>query len=77
MQELLQVKSIHKTFPGVYVLKGITFSLESGKIYALVGENGAGKSTLVKIIMGLEKADSGDLIVKGKKGKNSQPDRST
>lgn len=73
MQELLQVKSINKTFPGVHVLKGITFTLEPGRIYALVGENGAGKSTLVKIIMGLERADSGSLVVKGKPAKIYNP----
>ena len=73
MQKLLQVESIDKAFPGVHVLNGITFSLEQGKIYALVGENGAGKSTLVKIIMGLERADSGDLIIKDEKARIHSP----
>ncbi len=73
MQKLLQVRSLDKAWPGVHVLKGISFSLESGKIYALVGENGAGKSTMVKIIMGLEKPDSGELIIKGEKAKIHNP----
>ncbi|MEA4970071.1 MAG: sugar ABC transporter ATP-binding protein [Candidatus Pelethousia sp.] len=65
MQPILEVVSIEKSYPGVNVLKGISFSLERGKIYSLVGENGAGKSTLIKIIMGLERADAGSICING------------
>lgn len=65
MQSILQIESLHKSFPGTHVLKGINLDFEQGKIYSLVGENGAGKSTLVKILMGLYKPDSGTIKVNG------------
>lgn len=50
---LLTVEGVGKQFEGNRVLKDINFSLEKGKILALVGENGAGKSTLMKILFGM------------------------
>lgn len=50
---LLKVQGVGKQFEGNRVLKDINFSLEKGKILALVGENGAGKSTLMKILFGM------------------------
>ncbi|MDW8800582.1 sugar ABC transporter ATP-binding protein [Clostridium sp. A1-XYC3] len=50
---LLKVEGVGKQFEGNRVLKDINFSLEKGKILALVGENGAGKSTLMKILFGM------------------------
>ncbi|MBI6872431.1 sugar ABC transporter ATP-binding protein [Clostridium aciditolerans] len=50
---LLKVEGVSKQFEGNKVLKDINFSLEKGKILALVGENGAGKSTLMKILFGM------------------------
>lgn len=65
--EILALNSLRKHFPGVEVLKGISFALEQGRIYGLVGENGAGKSTLVKILMGLFPPDEGDIVIQGQK----------
>jgi len=73
MEEVLKIDSISKHFPGVQALNKVSFGLEKGKIYGLVGENGAGKSTLVKILMGLYQPDSGEIIVKGKKVTISDP----
>lgn len=63
---LLRMNEITKSFPGVLANDRISFDLFRGEIHALVGENGAGKSTLMKILYGLYKADSGDLLVNGK-----------
>jgi len=65
--EILALSTIRKQFPGVEVLKGISFTLEQGKIYGLVGENGAGKSTLVKILMGLFQPDEGEISIEGQR----------
>ena len=62
---LLEATAIAKSFAGVQALCGVSFSLGSGEVHALLGENGAGKSTLIKVITGAEKPDSGTLTVDG------------
>jgi rhamnose transport system ATP-binding protein len=62
---LLDAAAITKSFAGVQALRGVSFSLGSGEVHALLGENGAGKSTLIKVITGAEKPDSGTLTVDG------------
>ncbi|SHH56910.1 monosaccharide ABC transporter ATP-binding protein, CUT2 family (TC 3.A.1.2.-) [Thermosipho atlanticus DSM 15807] len=67
------MKKITKTFPGVVALKNVDFDLYEGEVHALLGENGAGKSTLIKIISGVHKPDSGEMIINGKKTLFSNP----
>ena len=62
----LEVRRISKMFPGNLANDNISFSVEKGEIFAIVGENGAGKSTLMNIIYGIYTASSGDLLVNGK-----------
>jgi rhamnose transport system ATP-binding protein len=69
----LQVQSISKSFGGIRALRDISFDINPGEVHALVGENGAGKSTLVKIITGLESADTGSLILDGEEIRFSSP----
>lgn len=65
-KKLLEMKHIHKKFPGVYALKDINFELREGEVHALLGENGAGKSTLIKVLGGIYSADQGEIIIDGK-----------
>jgi len=65
-QPVLELKHIHKSFPGVKSLHDVHFTLRKGEVHAIVGENGAGKSTLMKIISGIYAPDSGEIIYKGK-----------
>ncbi|MCH6256136.1 sugar ABC transporter ATP-binding protein [Puniceicoccaceae bacterium K14] len=63
---LLELKEIKKSFGQVRVLKGVSFTLEAGKVLGLVGENGAGKSTLMNILGGIHKPSSGEVFLEGK-----------
>jgi simple sugar transport system ATP-binding protein len=65
--ELLSMNNITKVYPnGIVANNGVDFSIRKGEIHALVGENGAGKSTLMKILFGLEHAEEGEILLKGK-----------
>jgi ribose transport system ATP-binding protein len=70
---VLEMCDIDKTFPGVKALTGASFTLQSGEIHALVGENGAGKSTLIKILNGVQAADSGEIRLFGKSVRIQSP----
>jgi len=65
-QDLIHMKGISKTFPGVVALEDVDFFLRRGEIHALMGENGAGKSTLIKILTGVEHPDQGTIDLEGK-----------
>jgi len=63
MTEILQLRNISKTFPGVRALQNISFDLREGEVHCLCGENGAGKSTLIKILSGAYQPDEGGEIL--------------
>ncbi len=73
---LLEVKGVSKSFPGVQALKNVNFTVRKGEVHALMGENGAGKSTLMKILIGLNKKDSGEIFFEGKPLKVNSPKES-
>ncbi|MGG4144449.1 sugar ABC transporter ATP-binding protein [Paenibacillus algorifonticola] len=60
-EPILQMSNIHKGFPGVKALSGVSFRLFPGEIHALMGENGAGKSTLIKVLTGVYSIDQGTV----------------
>ena len=62
---VLEMRNIHKSFPGVRALQGVDFTLCEGEIHALMGENGAGKSTLIKTLTGVYEKDEGEIFLKG------------
>jgi ABC-type sugar transport system ATPase subunit len=68
MREILQLRSVSKSFPGVLALQNISFDLHEGEVHCLCGENGAGKSTLIKILSGAYQPDEGgEIIFDGRK----------
>ena len=70
---LLELKNIVAGYGNIKALKGISLSVEEGKIVTLIGANGAGKSTTMKTVMGIMKPTEGDIFFQGKsiKGKSS------
>ena len=62
---LLAAQNVTKRFPGVLANDDVSIRLRPGRILALLGENGAGKSTLMKILAGVQTADSGDISIDG------------
>lgn len=63
---VLELKNIHKSFGAKHVLKGVSFSAESGKAFGLLGRNGAGKTTSIRILMDVLPADGGEILLDGK-----------
>src|SRR5450631_4804693 len=51
--DILQMRRISKTFPGLHALTDVSLSVRRGEIHAICGENGAGKSTLVRVLSGV------------------------
>ncbi|HBN30707.1 MAG: ABC transporter ATP-binding protein [Rhodobacterales bacterium] len=62
---MLKVTGINAGYGKVQVLRDLSLSVASGEILCLLGRNGAGKTTLMKTIMGLIKADSGQIDIEG------------
>lgn len=61
-QPLIEVKNIHKRYAKHHALDNVSFNIYEGRICGLIGENGAGKTTLIRIISGLIKQDSGEIV---------------
>lgn len=64
-KHILEMRNIHKSFPGVKALQGVDFTLCEGEIHALMGENGAGKSTLIKVLTGVYEKNEGQIFLEG------------
>ena len=63
---ILAAEALVKSFGGVKAVRGVSFDVCEGEVHAIVGENGAGKSTLIKMLCGVERADTGTFSYRGK-----------
>ena len=70
---ILELHNISKSFPGVKALDDIDLKIKNGEVHALVGENGAGKTTLIRVVSGIYKPDTGNVIYNGKELINPGP----
>ncbi len=64
---ILELRNVDKSFGEKEVLKGVSFKVEGGKAFGLLGRNGAGKTTTIRILMGVFPANGGEILVDGKK----------
>ena len=63
--DMLQISGLHKRFGDKTVLNGLELSVPEHSIFGFIGKNGAGKTTTMKLVLGLLKADSGEIAVAG------------
>lgn len=68
-ESLVEIRNVTKTFPGVngdiQALRNVSLSIEKGTVFGILGRSGAGKSTLIRLINGLEKPTSGQVLIGG------------
>ena len=62
---IIELQGAAKSYGAVRALRDGTLSIAPGEVRALVGENGAGKSTLVKVLGGVVRRDSGEMLIDG------------
>ncbi len=75
-ENILSVKNISKSFPGVKALDEVSIDIRRGTVHGIVGENGAGKSTLMKILSGVYTRNSGSITFDGEDIKSTTPHKS-
>lgn len=66
----IEIKNISKKYKKQKVLDDISFSVKEGEIFGLLGPSGAGKTTLIRLIMGMEKSNGGEIYINNKKVPN-------
>lgn len=66
--ELLKATNLKKSFGDLHVLKGIDIEVNQGEVLSIIGPSGSGKSTMLRILVGLETADSGNIDIEGRVG---------
>lgn len=64
-KKMIEVSGLKKSYKEKQVLKDVSFSIDKGSIFALLGSNGAGKTTVIKILSTLLNADGGSAIING------------
>ena len=63
---MIEIKNVIKKYGDNVALKGVSFNVNDGEIFAFIGHNGAGKTTLIKSIVGIHEFDSGEILINGK-----------
>lgn len=67
MSEISRVENLSKSFGHLKAVDNLSFSVESGKLFAFLGQNGAGKSTTINMLIGSLSADNGQIVYGGNK----------
>jgi len=75
MKKDLEIKNLCKTFDGKEILKNISFNVYDGEFLSILGASGCGKTTLLRILIGIEDADSGSILRNGMDITNEIPSK--
>lgn len=73
VENIIEFRHIVKKFPGIIACNDINLNIRKGEIHALLGENGAGKSTLMSVLFGMYEPEEGQILIRGKEVKISNP----
>ena len=73
--DILQVIDVSKAFGGIQALLNVSFTVQQGEVFGIIGPNGSGKTTLINCITGFIKMNSGKVLYKGKEISNRAPNQ--
>jgi ABC-2 type transport system ATP-binding protein len=65
MTDAISVSGLHKSFGKTHALDGLDLSVATGEVHGFLGPNGAGKSTTIRVLLGLLRADAGQVSLLG------------
>ena len=71
-EQCIRVENLSKSFSGRKVVDDLSFEVNKGEVYAILGHNGAGKSTTIDLILGLKEPDSGEATILGMKASKNR-----
>ncbi|MCP9953886.1 sulfate/molybdate ABC transporter ATP-binding protein [Actinomadura madurae] len=71
----IEIRDVNKSFGEAPVLRDVSVDIASGSLTALLGPSGGGKSTLLRVIAGLERPDSGQVLISGRDATRTPPQR--
>ena len=74
-EQILELRGVTKSYPGVVALDDVSLRFERGSVHAIVGENGAGKSTFIKVITGAVQPERGELYYQGSLVQHNSPEK--
>lgn len=66
-EDIVSIKDFELSFGGKKIIHGLNFSIKRGEIFGFLGSNGSGKTTTIRALLGIYQADSGELLINGKK----------